>query len=77
MLAVGLVALVAFLVWKVVFSKEEITLLPPPTPQATKFVIEQEPSQVSENSPSISMVALSIRQVHNLAASCASLICRQ
>jgi murein DD-endopeptidase MepM/ murein hydrolase activator NlpD len=60
MLAVGLVALVAFLVWKVVFSKEEITLLPPPTPQAIEIVSEEQPSQVSENSPSISMVALSV-----------------
>jgi murein DD-endopeptidase MepM/ murein hydrolase activator NlpD len=60
MLAVGLVGLVAFLVWKVVFSKEEITLLPPPTSQATEVVSKEQPSQVSENSPSISMVSLSI-----------------
>ena len=60
MLAVGLVALVAFLVWKVVFSKEEIALLPPPTPQAIEIVSEEGPSQVSENSPSISMVSLAI-----------------
>jgi len=60
MLAVGLVALVAFLVWKVVFSKEEITLLPPSTPQATGIVRKEQPSQVSENLPSISMVSLAI-----------------